>query len=162
MNKRFNKIFFCIFLKSCRPRAMFQKWKNGPTNWRDFIRMIQKKVFMRLESHRSIVLPYILLSQWRYSLGRRIFLAWSSTTSMYVYVCMYSPYHCEPTLYGCQSQLCQPGRTAKILAPHKHQDHWNRSAAFVLLHYLYIETLWVVVVGWFGSGCFGISVSIIE
>ena len=77
-------------------------------------------------------------------------------------VCMYSPYHCEPTLYGCQSQLCQPGRTAKILAPHKHQDHWNRSAAFVLLHYLYIETLWVVVVGWFGSGCFGISVSIIE
>ena len=127
----------------------------------DFIRMIQKKVFMRLESHRSIVLPYILLSQWRYSLGRRIFLAWSSTTSMYVYVCMYSPYHCEPTLYGCQSQLCQPGRTAKILAPHKHQDHWNRSAAFVLLHYLYIETLWVVVVGWFGSGCFGISVSII-
>ena len=39
---------------------------------------------MRLESHRSIVLPYILLSQWRYSLGRRIFLAWSSTTSMYV------------------------------------------------------------------------------
>ena len=81
MNTRFNKIFFCIFLKSCRPRAMFQKWKNGPTNWRDFIRMIQKKVFMRLESHRSIVLPYILLSQWRYSLGRRIFLAWSSTTS---------------------------------------------------------------------------------
>ena len=116
---------------------------------RDFIGMIQKKVFMRLESHRSIALPYILLSQWRYSLGRRIFLAWSSTT-------MYSPYHCEPTLYGCQSQLCQPGRTAKILAPHKHQDHWNRSAAFVLLHYLYIETLWVVWFGLVSSGCFGI------
>ena len=149
MNTRFNKIFFCIFLKSCRPRAMFQKWKNSPTNWRVFFAFSHPnswissgwykkrcswdwKVIDRSYCHISCYLNGGIHSDVAsFSLGVPLL------------VCMYSPYHCEPTLYGCQSQLCQPGRTAKILAPHKHQDHWNRSAAFVLLHYLYIETLWV-------------------
>ena len=130
---------------------MFQKWKNCSANWSCFFFCISYILIPRFHQDdtkkrcswdwKVIDRSYCHISCYLNG-GIHSDVA-SFSLGVPLLVCMYSPYHCEPTLYGCQSQLCQPGRTAKILAPHKHQDHWNRSAAFVLLHYLYIETLWV-------------------